>query len=340
MNNINKLLSLLLILVSWSCIRNSETEKYQNKREKVVNVRGKVKEIKISEEDVLIGGSVNVCILDNYLIISDHKPMDKLIHLFDKNKFTYTKSLADRGLGPDEITNMGQVTTNETTREFYVSDNGKLVIFSYKLDSILINPAYKPRVKIKMNKGLFPVKYQCINDTLFIGQAIQPIGDFDFNEIVAKFNMNTGEIIPMKYVHPGLEKNRVCMAVSMEDSIYVECSHKYDLMTICKLTGDLKYNIYGPNWSDGQKNKLHHYSKIVFCNNKIMASYSGGDWNTDEYIPTQFFVFTIAGDYVRTIETGYRITDYCYDKANNRIIMCLNDAEIQFAYLDLDGLTE
>jgi len=38
------------------------------------------------------------------------------------------------------------------------------------------------------------------------------------------------------------------------------------------------------------------------------------------------------------LEAGYSIADFIYDKDNNRIIMQLNDAYIQFAYLDLDGL--
>jgi hypothetical protein len=334
----NKLLSWLLIAICWSCSRDTQTEKYQNERNNVVNVREKVKEIKIDEDDVVIGGSVRLYTLDNYLIISDHKPMDKLIHLFDKNRFTYITSIADRGQGPDEITNMGHIATNDTAHEFYVSDNGKLVIFSYNLDSVLANPAYKPQIKMKMNKGLFPIIYQYINDTLSMGQVMEPIGNYDFNERVAKFNMNTGKITPVKYVHSGLKKNLVCFAVSMEDSIYVECSHKYDIMSICYINGDLKYNIYGPNWN-GQEDKLYHYQKVVFCNDKIVASYSGKDWN-GEHSPTQFFVFTITGNYIRTLETGYQITNYCYDKANNRIIMNLNEADIQFAYLDLDGLIE
>jgi hypothetical protein len=47
----------------------------------------------------------------------------------------------------------------------------------------------------------------------------------------------------------------------------------------------------------------------------------------------------MEGDYIQTLETGYNISDFCYDKDNNRIIMSL-DAEVQFAYLDLDGLVE
>jgi hypothetical protein len=334
----NKLLfSVLLVAIGCSCT-HSETEKYQNKRDNVINVHEKVKEIKINDDDVLIGGSIRMYTLDNYLIIGDHKPLDKLIHLFEKNEFTYITSIADRGEGPDEITNMGHIATNDTAREFYVSDNGKLVIFRYNLDSVLVNPTYKPQVKMKMNKGLFPIMYQYINDTLSMGQVMEPIGNFDFNERVAKFNMNTGEITPVKYVHPELKKNLVCFAVSVKDSFYIECSHKYDIMTICHINGDLKYNVYGPNWT-GEEDKLHHYQKVVFCNNKIVASYSGMDWNGG-YSPTQFLVFTITGDYIRTLETGYRIENYCYDKANNRIIMNLNEADIQFAYLDLDGLIE
>jgi hypothetical protein len=43
------------------------------------------------------------------------------------------------------------------------------------------------------------------------------------------------------------------------------------------------------------------------------------------------------GNYIKTIETGYRICDFCYDEKNNRVIMNL-DNEIQFAYLSLDKI--
>jgi len=58
--------------------------------------------------------------------------------------------------------------------------------------------------------------------------------------------------------------------------------------------------------------------------------------STNKYIPTKFFIFDTDGNYVQTIETGYWITDYCYDEIENRIIMCLNDKNIRFAYLDLE----
>ncbi|KAA6332550.1 hypothetical protein EZS27_018950 [termite gut metagenome] len=333
MNHINKLLYLLLIAACYSCSSNSDTEKYQNKRDNVINVREKVKEIEM--EEVLIGQTARLCLMNDYLIIGDYKSLDKLIHLFDKKEFRYLTSTAYRGQGPGEITNMGHIAADETNRMFYVNDHGKQTIFSYELDSVLANSRYMPEVKMKMNEKQFPDKYQCINDTLSIGLLITPIGNADFKPSVAKWNMSTGEVTPMKYEHPGIEKKRISFAVSMENGIYVECFFNHDLMTIVSLDGDLKYTIYGPDWSSQDNNKIHYYGKVIFCNNKILATYSGGHNSFDKRFPTKFLVFDINGDYIQTLETGYRISDYCYDKENNRIIMNLDD-EIQFAYLNLD----
>lgn len=75
----------------------------------------------------------------------------------------------------------------------------------------------------------------------------------------------------------------------------------------------------------------------MFCNDKIIASYSGGDSRTNAYRPTRFLVFSLDGDYLKTLDVGFRIVDFCYDNNNNRIIMNFND-EIQFGYLDLNGI--
>jgi hypothetical protein len=150
--------------------------------------------------------------------------------------------------------------------------------------------------------------------------------------------MNTGEIKPMPYEHPDINKKRIGFAASVENDIYVECYSLHNLMTICSLDGDLKYNIYGRNWNGNSKtNVIHHYYAVAFCNDRIIAAYSGGDYDSDEYFPTKFLVFDLNGDYIQTLETGYRILDFCHDEANNRIIMAFDD-DIQFGYLELDGL--
>jgi hypothetical protein len=298
-----------------------------------------MKEIVIPEEDVLIGSFPQLYLMGDYLFIADYKSPDKLIYLFDKKRFNYVTSTAYMGQGPGEITRIGHIGVDEVNRIFYVTDHGKQRIFGYELDSVLTNPFYMPEVKMKMNESQYPDRYQYINDTLSIGLIFELIGNNDFKPSVATWDMNTGEIKLMKYEHPDIEKKRISFAVSMEDSIYVECYYYHDLMTICNLNGDLKYNIYGQNYNRIKSNKVYHYGKVAFCNDRIIASYSGGKNFTEEADPTKFFVFDLTGDYIQTLETGYRILDFCHDKENNRIIMALDD-DIQFAYLELDGLIE
>lgn len=333
----NKLLYLLFITTYCSCIHNSETEKYQNERENVVNVQNEVKEIKI--DDVLINGNPSVCIVNNYLIIGDYKSSDKIVHLFDKKTYKYITSTGNLGEGPGEIVSLGYIGADEKNHKFYVTDNGKQKIFSYSLDSVMTNPSYIPEVKTTMNERQFPDRYIYINDTLCIGRIIEPIGNADFRTSLGKWNISTGEIKLMKYNHPEIDKKRINFASSMEKGVYVEVYDYHDLITICGIDGDLKYNIYGPNWDSEKSNQIHYYGDVEFCNDKIIAAYSGGDNFSDEYYPTKFIVFDMAGTYIKTLDVKRMIHHFCYDKESNRIIMSLND-EIEFGYLSLDGLLE
>ena len=337
----NKLLTILLLflcIISWFCSCSSETEKHQNKRNNVVNVHEKVKEIEI--EDVFIGSIARLYLLDDYLIVADVKSPNKLIRIFDKNSFNYITSTGDRGQGPGEISNMGGLTIDKIARTLYVTDAGHRVIYSFALDSILINPSYMPEIKMRMNNtGRVLEIQQYVNDTLSFGLILEPIGNTDFKQSVVRWNMNTGEIMPMKYEHSNIEKKRFSFAASVEHGIYVESYSNFDLITICDFDGNLKHNIYGPNWSKRESQINRYFSQALFCNDKIIVPYSGGDRRTDEYYPTKLIVFNKNGDYIKTLETEYKIFDYCFDKENNRIVMFLYDM-IQFAYLDLDGIIE
>ncbi|MDR1116262.1 MAG: 6-bladed beta-propeller [Tannerella sp.] len=341
-----KLFGCLLLCLCCGCNSNSsKTEKYQNRRDHIIHVREKVKEINM--EDALIGSIARLYLVHDYLIISDHSSNSELIHIFDRNNFNYIRCMAYKGQGPGEIANLGHIEAGKN-RRFYVTDHGKQKIFDYDIDSILTNPLYMPDVKMTLNVEFFPDRYRYIDDTLSIGLIIKPIRNSGFDQSVAKINFSTGEIKPMPYNHPDIERKRVCFAASAEHDLFVECYHYHDLMTVCSLNGDLKHNIYGGKWDDRMTNKFAYYEKVVFCNDKIVASFSEGKEQFSNYnnrypsenrYPTQFLVFNTKGDYIRTLETGYSILDFCYDKDNNRIIMILN-AEMQFAYLDLNGLME
>lgn len=78
-----------------------------------------------------------------------------------------------------------------------------------------------------------------------------------------------------------------------------------------------------------------------FCDNKIVVCYSGekGFRDGKSTYPTKFMVFDLEGNYLKTLETGYPIIRFCYDKENERLIMSL-DNEMQFAYLDAGTLLD
>lgn len=334
---------LLLVLFTtflWSCNNSSSSssEKQQSKRDNVIDVHNKIKEIQI--EDILISSFARLYLVDDNLIISDSKAYNEmLVHLFNKNNFDYITSALPKGQGPGEITIIGHIGTNNSNNNLYVSDHGKLKIFTYPIDSIRDNAYYKPEVKKEINMIQFPSKYEFINDTLSYARIIAPTENIGHNEFLATWNMQTGVIKKIKYIHPKIEKKRITLAVSMDNEILVECYHNHDLMTIMDLEGNLKYNVYGENWNDRNANKINHFGDVVIRDDKIVASYSGGDMSTNQYYPTKLHIFDISGDYIKTLDIGYRISDLCYDKEKDRIIFALDDV-IQFAYLNLKGIID
>jgi len=171
-----------------------------------------------------------------------------------------------------------------------------------------------------------------------------PIGNGDFRPSVAKWNMRTGEITLLnKNDHPKIERKRTSCSASIEHGIFVECYNYHDLMAICDLDGNLKYYLYGSRWNDITQNRFRFFGEVSFCKDKIVALYAAGDENFIKdkdgrtirgNYPSYFIIFDIHGNYIQTLETGYKIKRFCYDAENNRIVMILDD-EIQFAYLDL-----
>lgn len=341
MNKLFFFITVLLFLVS--CTSDSTQEKFQQSRNNIQNVKQHV--IETNMDDVLIGSSAKLFLLNDFLIIADHKSLDKQIHLFNKNNFHHLFSIAPFGEGPNEITNMGHIATNNARNEFYVSDHGKQQVLCYNIDSLLIDSLHSARIKMKMNEKEFLSKYHFLNDTLSIGLIIRPTGNTSFDQVTASWNMQTKAIRPMPYEHPDIKKKRIAIAVSEQYHKYVEGYLYHDLMTICDLNGQLLYNIYGPAWDDKVSNKDSYYQKVVFYKDMIIALFSGEKtFYNDQMrgvrslLPTQFLVFDLEGNYRKTLDVGYHISDFCCDEENDRIILNFDD-EIQFGYLNLKDIS-
>lgn len=324
-------LYLLVILFCGACTSKEENEKWQNQRSNIVNVKDDVTEIDM--EDVLIGAVAQPYICGKYLAVIDYRSVDKLLHVFDKRTFKYILSLGDLGQGPTEISIIGSIGWNEKEHDLYVTDNGQHKILRYNLDSLFNDSLYAPSVKLKFGNAAFPNNYYYINDTLSYGSFIQLTSPSSFNQTSGKWNMITGETELIDYVHPADKKKRVAFAVSPQYNTIVECNRRYDLISLYNLDGELQCNVYGPNW-DKNGDRKEHFCDAVICDDKIVASYIGDDWNHNDGAKV-LHVFNIAGDYLKTLDVGRRINRLCYDEENKRIIMNL-DSEYQFGYLDIE----
>lgn len=332
-----KYISFILVTLLFTACGTDDTklEKVQRERQEVVNVKSMVKEIDTGE--VLIGSVARLFSSEKYLLIADSKGYDRLIHLFDNKEYRHVCSVGQLGQGPYEITNMGTIVVDDVRNKFYVSDHGKMKIFSYDMDSLLISPElYRHQIKAEIKSSMFPSSYCYINDTLSYARVITPTSTSTFEQTVAKWNMQTGEMKMMSYTHPAIENKRSVFDVSMENAFYVEAYLRHDLLSICDLDGNLKCNIYGPDWNGGERSKISCFGDVIVTKENIVATYSGGDYN-QEYFPTKILIFDLTGNYIKTLDVGYKISDCCYDETNNRIVMAFDD-EIQFGYLNLNTL--
>lgn len=327
-------LALLFTLACFACQTNEKgIERHQRQRNEVVNVKEKIQPI--STEDILLGNIGVPYILDNYLLIEGECAVnEKCVHIYDKNNYRYIKSVIDMGPGPDEITRMGHIGIDAGNRRFYLSDFGKLKIFAYELDSLLANDNYVGIEKLPLDLNSFPADYEYISDTLCVGRVITPQGSDNFVPRVARWNMKSGQVVPISPIRDDLEKIRITCAASGKYGLYVEMYNRVDLLSIGDFDGNLKAVVYGPEWNS--KSHKSYFSKAIFSDDgKLVVSYSGEDYNTST--TKKLMVFDLEGNYLKTLDVGYDILSMCYDGEQNRLIMNFND-EIQIGYLDLDGL--
>lgn len=344
----NVIIILATAMCVWSCTNSNKTEKIQKKRDNIIDVHSLIKEIDI--DSVLISRSSHLSIAGDYLLISDYKSKDKLIYVFNKNNFRYIAGIGDSGPGPEEITRIGTIVPYEKNRKIYVTDMGKVRVLSFDLDSAINSAEYTPDVVKKLNEKEFLSSYKLLNDTNAVGIVLELIRGkkYNYNEKLVRWNLESGAVLPMKYINPDVAVKRVCFCVSNKYDLCVSGYENNDLIEATDLFGNLKYKIYGPDWNknNNKSNKHLFYDHIEFCKDKIVASFAAGsprfyrkqNGKKGYGYSTKFLIFDKDGTYLKTLDTGYNIqTGFVYDEANNRIIMELDDV-MQFAYFSLDGI--
>ena len=333
----------LSLCILMGCNNHDAVEKHFNSDEHLVEIDDYLHPIDVDENAVLLSDFATPYVLNDYLVVTDTKTTDNLIHIFGRKDFDYQFSLAPKGNGNGEIANLVALIPNEKDNMFHVIDYGKAGLLTYPMDSILKDYQYVPQMTQKINLKQVPLEICYVNDTLSYGlfTKFDSKGHYWFS--TAKFNLSTGEISYMPYeVHPSInkEKKRVTLAVSPEHGLYVEAYLYHDLFSLCSLDGTLKWNIYGNKWSLRNRNRTVYTRDVVFCKNKIVAAYSGMRDEKASYVHHKLLIFDLEGNHLKTLHTEKAIIKMCYDDRYDRLILVLSDDTLLW-YLNLkDVLNE
>lgn len=339
MKNVNLFICLLLLLTI-GC--NAKTEKFQKHRDKIINVGDKIIDIK---PEILFGESV-LYIIDDILIVMEISPKvgEKGIHLFNKNTFKYITSTGVIGRGPGEITSPGAIGINRKNRVFWVPDYGKRIMWKFPLDSVLNNKMYKPTIKLELHNESSIFRFGFLNDSIVLGKAVQERPNHVHIMAMSKLNLKSNVIEEYGYEHPKTvgDNSLSLFSLSVENNFYVNCYYYNDLMTICDLNGNLRYNVYGPDGLNNKDNKKAYFFDVDILGKNIIASYIGdigliSDVNGPRgNAPSKFIVFDTDGNYKETIETGYKFDRFCVDEENKRVIVYFEGRAEALGYFNVN----
>ncbi len=332
--NMNKLFFgvVALVLMVCGCSSTNSTEKYQSSRDNVIDVKDKIHEI--PTEDPPLSSVIKPFVAGNYLVVGDYKSIEMMLSVYDTEHLNYLASFGSFGPGPNEITRFGGLSWNPFSQESLVFDAGKLLLYSYNIDSVLSNKNYTPTIKMELDTIEFPEFYQFINDSIAIGTFVT-IDDYNtHHKTTGRININTGKYDLFGYKHPDIKRYLTAITVSMRERIIAEIHMWNDLISIYDFQGNLIRNIYGPQWG---KDNLSCFWECFFTKDYLITDYSGHNRDDEIIKPNQILIFDLNGDYVATLDIGYLIYRMCYDEQHNRIIFSFDDA-MQMGYLELDEI--
>lgn len=339
----------IFILFLWCGCENNNRESKEIthfSRKNVIDIKDKITDI---DTDILLGNSL-LYIIDDILIVMEIKPSsDKGIHLFNKNDFKYITSTGKLGHGPGEIIRYGRIGIDAANRNFWVPDHGKQMLMKFPLDSVLSDPEFKPTDGLSLSNELFIERFEFLSDSTVLGKAVQVLSSNSYQMVMAKLNTKNNTIEKYGYEHPDAtgKKSNSYFALSKEGNFYVNAHVYCDLLTICDLHGDLKYNVLGPDGLENKEFRKTYFTGIDLMNGFIVTSYIGADGTIinehqrqEGNLPSTFLILSKDGNYIATLNTGHKFSSFCIDKDNKRVISYYMDRPNPLGYfeIELEGL--
>ena len=349
-------MTLLFFIVLAGCHKDvNKTEKIQKERDNIINIESKI----ISIPGMLpVKYCAEIKIINDLLLVKDVYATHKGIYVYNKDDFKYLTSTGYVGKGPGEIGVFGDIVPLKYKDAFLITDFAKRFVYRFDIKNMLKDSTYLP-VKTgnldKVKPGIgdeydFCWKLKSINDTIFMGTGICIRKSRIDMKFLAKYNILTKEIedfshLPSTVKSENKKKTFFSYDISLTNKLIIKAYSCSDLISFYDLNGNILYNIYGPGWGQNKNNKKTFFGTVSITDKYCVASYTGENtFFFDEFKrphfawPTKFIIFNLKGDYITTIDTKHRMTAWCVDEENKRIIAYFNDSDIEFGYFNIDFL--
>jgi hypothetical protein len=339
---------LLLIITLTSCSKNKV-----NNTDILINHLGNIEEVNITHEINTKNISFkepNLYIIDSFLIVIDHYNADKCIHIINTGNNKYITSTAIRGQGPFEITSPGSIWIEEKSKSFWLSDFGKGKIFKFSIDSVINNLNYKPSIFRSIPYGQFFLNFAFLNDSILIANNLKFSSDdpnISQQMELQGINLLNQKIIKLKYTVPNeiMTKNYFssCFWFYKSDSIVALAYNFSDLVSILSLDGKIQKRIIGPLGLIKFKNRdkiekqTCTYNDVIERGGYLFCLYSGENIkNKNQHMPynKEIRIFSLKGEYIKTLKFKEDIGNVCIDFKNKRIYAYSVDRENPLFYFD------
>lgn len=328
--------NLIVFLFFLSCRQGSGSslEEWCGKRDRIEEVEL----CSIEEKLPAIHSSSTLFMSGDTLIVHDFKSTDMQFFAYDIKEDKYIGQFGKFGEGPGEIANVGNVMLDPNNKMLYCLNGSKWQIEGFDIPAALSDPGYRSFFKTKLKEidGISPIIItgKLINDSIAYCEVRLP--DADWREIssrIGRLNLNDGSLMLIEESGND-KKSRNYLTLSLKNKLIVSTAWTHDRVRLFDLEGNLKKVIYGPDYTDSQKNpNKEYYSYVCIGRDGIYAAYMNDDIRRKQFA-TDIIVMDLDGKYQKTLHVGKFITGIQYNETYNRIYISTT-AYPQFGYIQL-----
>ena len=327
------ILFILFCLSMSSCFSDNRdvTERHEGTRDNIIEVS---QLISMDNNLPEIHAVTSLYVIGDTLLFGDWMTRGPVFTAYDIKRDTVIGQFGKFGNGPGEIANFGAVFYDPKTQNLYGANANQGKIVGFHLPEAISNPDYDAFEKCKMdfqNGNNAFISPHFIDDTTVICCVYIP--DKETRGIISRIgrlNLKDSRVDIIDSTK-AIAKSRCHIAVSPEKNVVLSVDNNHDLIKIFNIDGKPLSYIYGPDYEDDPPRGKRYFSKLLICNDKMLAVYSGESTRNSN---KNILIFDLDGNYLKTLRFPYSINSFVYHPGTDRLYLN-TDGETQFGYINL-----